>query len=99
MSKAKIFFIGVGNMGRPMAMNLLKAGHALTVHDVHPDKAEPLLAQTDLGLQHALRATELLGGLHGPRQVAAVQLGGGVPFGIAQMLRQTPGLGQSHVVE
>ena len=31
---AKIGFIGVGIMGKPMAKNLLKAGHELTVYDV-----------------------------------------------------------------
>ena len=30
----KIAFIGLGNMGAPMARNLLKAGHALTVFDL-----------------------------------------------------------------
>jgi 3-hydroxyisobutyrate dehydrogenase len=29
-----IAFIGLGNMGAPMARNLIKAGHALIVHDV-----------------------------------------------------------------
>ncbi len=31
---AQIGFIGVGNMGGPMAQNLLKAGHAVTVFDL-----------------------------------------------------------------
>jgi 3-hydroxyisobutyrate dehydrogenase len=31
----KIGFIGLGNMGAPMARNLLKAGHALTVFDLN----------------------------------------------------------------
>jgi 3-hydroxyisobutyrate dehydrogenase len=31
---AKIAFIGVGNMGAPMACNLIAAGHELTVYDV-----------------------------------------------------------------
>jgi 3-hydroxyisobutyrate dehydrogenase len=31
-----IGFIGLGNMGRPMARNLIKAGHALKVFDVVP---------------------------------------------------------------
>ena len=31
----KIAFIGLGNMGAPMAHNLLKAGHALTVFDLN----------------------------------------------------------------
>jgi 3-hydroxyisobutyrate dehydrogenase len=35
-------FIGLGNMGRPMAMNLAKHGFSLVVHDVDPAKVEPL---------------------------------------------------------
>jgi 3-hydroxyisobutyrate dehydrogenase len=31
----RIAFIGLGNMGAPMAHNLLKAGHTLTVYDVN----------------------------------------------------------------
>ena len=31
---AAIGFIGLGNMGAPMARNLLKAGHSLRVFDV-----------------------------------------------------------------
>src|SRR5688572_11744335 len=38
-------FIGLGNMGRPMALNLVKAGFALVVNDVDPAKVEPLRAQ------------------------------------------------------
>ncbi|MEC9083751.1 MAG: NAD(P)-binding domain-containing protein, partial [Pseudomonadota bacterium] len=30
---AKVTFIGLGNMGGPMASNLLKAGHEVTVFD------------------------------------------------------------------
>ena len=30
----KLGFIGVGNMGNPMALNLVKAGHSLLVHDI-----------------------------------------------------------------
>ena len=33
---AKISFIGVGNMGAPMANNLIQAGHELCVYDVVP---------------------------------------------------------------
>jgi 3-hydroxyisobutyrate dehydrogenase len=36
---ADIGFIGVGNMGRPMAANLVKAGHAVTVFDPVADAA------------------------------------------------------------
>lgn len=37
-----IGFIGVGTMGRPMAINLLKAGHRLTVFDVRAEVAQSL---------------------------------------------------------
>jgi len=35
-------FVGTGNMGRPMAANVLKAGHALTVFDLSPAATAPL---------------------------------------------------------
>src|SRR5690242_9059291 len=38
-------FVGLGNMGRPMALNLVKKGFALVVHDIDAAKVEPLLAQ------------------------------------------------------
>ncbi|WP_165423787.1 NAD(P)-dependent oxidoreductase [Ktedonosporobacter rubrisoli] len=31
-------FIGIGVMGRPMALNLLKAGHEVTIYARHPEK-------------------------------------------------------------
>ena len=39
-----IGFIGLGLMGRPMAMNLLQAGHALTVWNRTASRAEELVA-------------------------------------------------------
>ncbi|HZU68109.1 MAG TPA: NAD(P)-dependent oxidoreductase [Ktedonobacteraceae bacterium] len=41
----QIGFIGLGNMGQPMARNLLKAGFELRVYNRNPAKAEPLVAQ------------------------------------------------------
>jgi 2-hydroxy-3-oxopropionate reductase len=41
MSKDKIGFIGVGNMGGPMALNMVAAGHQLVVHDIRPDALKP----------------------------------------------------------
>src|SRR5699024_4153510 len=38
----KIAFIGLGHMGSPMALNLVKAGHALVVFDLVADAMEPL---------------------------------------------------------
>ncbi len=40
----KIGFIGVGNIGAPIAGQLLKAGHALVVHDLRRAAADELLA-------------------------------------------------------
>ncbi|MFH1481611.1 MAG: NAD(P)-binding domain-containing protein, partial [Pseudomonadota bacterium] len=39
----KIGFIGLGNMGGGMAANIMKAGYPLTVNDVRPEAAKPLL--------------------------------------------------------
>jgi 3-hydroxyisobutyrate dehydrogenase-like beta-hydroxyacid dehydrogenase len=38
----KVGFIGLGNMGLPMARNLLRAGHCVTVHNRTPGRAEQL---------------------------------------------------------
>jgi 3-hydroxyisobutyrate dehydrogenase-like beta-hydroxyacid dehydrogenase len=43
-SKAKIGVIGLGLMGRPMAMNLLKGGHPVTVWNRTPSRADELVA-------------------------------------------------------
>lgn len=39
---ARIGFIGLGNMGAPMATNLLKAGHTVSVFDIVPSAIPPL---------------------------------------------------------
>jgi 3-hydroxyisobutyrate dehydrogenase len=43
----QIGFIGIGVMGRPMTLNLLKAGHAVTIFARHPEKS---------GVQEVLQA-------------------------------------------
>lgn len=40
---AKIGFIGLGNMGGPMATNLVKAGHEIRVFDLNPDAIATLV--------------------------------------------------------
>lgn len=42
--KMKIGFIGLGIMGKPMAKNLLKAGHELFVYDFHQEAVAELAA-------------------------------------------------------
>ena len=39
----EIGFVGLGNMGRGMAANLIKAGHRVTVYNRSPAKSEALV--------------------------------------------------------
>ena len=68
-----LFFIGVGNMGNPMAANLLKAGYALTVHDVSWEKAQNLLSLgavwADSIAAGCANADVVMASLPGPPQV------------------------------
>ncbi len=41
----RVGFIGLGIMGQPMALNVLRAGYPLTVWNRTPSKADPLLAE------------------------------------------------------
>jgi len=75
----KVGFIGLGNMGNPMATNLIKAGHELTVHDLRRQAATNLL---EMGAQWADTPKDAVPGnevvftsLPVPRDVEAVVLG------------------------
>jgi 3-hydroxyisobutyrate dehydrogenase len=41
----RVAFIGVGNMGSPMAANLVRGGHAVRVYDIDADRAARVAAQ------------------------------------------------------
>ncbi|WP_025515991.1 3-hydroxyisobutyrate dehydrogenase [Bordetella trematum] len=56
---SSIAFIGLGNMGAPMALNLVKAGHALTVFDLSPNAVRQL---TDAGAHAAASAADAVKG-------------------------------------
>ena len=77
--KASIGFIGVGNMGNPMAANLIKAGYPISVFDRDAHKAKNLVA---LGANLASSIVELgkhsqvvICSLPGPAQVKEVMFG------------------------
>jgi 3-hydroxyisobutyrate dehydrogenase len=53
----KVAFIGVGNMGKPMAANIVKGGHELTVLDSEPGLAAQVAA--DIGATACARISEL----------------------------------------
>lgn len=77
----KIGLIGTGNMGNPMATNLIKAGHKLTVHDVRKESAINLM---EMGADWADAPKDTVPGtdvvftsLPYPRDIEAVVLGEG----------------------
>ena len=77
--KPSIGFIGVGNMGNPMAANLIKAGYSISVFDRDAHKAKNLVA---LGASLAPSIVELgkhsqvvICSLPGPAQVKEVMFG------------------------
>src|SRR5436309_6794991 len=43
--KERIGFVGLGQMGQPMALNLLQAGFELRVFDLDQERLGPLIAQ------------------------------------------------------
>lgn len=53
----KIGWIGLGNMGIPMVLNLIKAGYELTFYNRTPDKGKELIA---VGAKQAESLTELV---------------------------------------
>jgi 2-hydroxy-3-oxopropionate reductase len=85
----RVGFIGLGNIGKPMAINVAKAGFDLMVYDL---RSEPMRELTALGAQAARSADEV--GAHGEiievvvvddAQVEAVLLGeGGALSGAAR---------------
>ena len=84
----KIGFIGLGNMGGPMALNLIKAGHMLTVHDVRREVANPHLERGATWAASPRAAAQgadlIMTSLPGPAEVERVALGkGGVIEGAA----------------
>src|SRR5260370_19673672 len=84
----KIGFIGVGNIGAPIAGQLLRAGHALLVHDISRAAADRLLdagaiwskSPAALSAECEVVATCL----PGPAEMEAVCLG---PAGIVAHLK------------
>lgn len=75
----RVGFIGLGNMGHPMAANVLKSGHDLVVYDIRRETGRNL---EDAGakwaaspMDVAARSEVVLSSLPGPREVESVVLG------------------------
>lgn len=75
----KVGFIGLGTMGARIAMNAIKGGHELTVHDMSSQVAKPLLdagagwAETPAALADGVDV--IMMSLPGPKEFEAVTLG------------------------
>ena len=78
---ARIGFIGLGNMGLPMAQNLIKAGHEVEGVDVNPASVEKLKAAGGVAVEHAkvaaARADVVITMLPAGKEVREVYLGAG----------------------
>jgi len=76
---ARIGFIGLGNMGLPMAQNLIKAGHQVEGVDVNPASVEKLKAAGGVGVETAkiaaARADVVITMLPSGKEVRALYLG------------------------
>ena len=74
----KVGFIGLGMMGAKMAMNVIKAGHELTVHDVSSQVAKQHLDAgaiwADTPATVAAGADVIMLSLPGPKEFEAVTL-------------------------
>ena len=63
MNKLKLGFVGLGNMGNPLAMNLLKAGFQVSVFNRTKEKEAPLVAagaKAADSLKHLMETSELV---------------------------------------
>ena len=78
---ARIGFIGLGNMGLPMAQNLIKAGHQVEGVDVNPASLEKLKSAGGASVEFvkvaAARADVVITMLPSGKEVRAVYLGAG----------------------
>jgi len=76
---AEIAFIGLGNMGLPMAQNLVKAGHQLSGHDLVKSSVDKLLASGGVTEANAMaavaKAKVVMTMLPASRHVESIYLG------------------------
>jgi len=80
----KIGFIGVGNIGAPIAVQLLQAGHVPVVHAIRPGAASALLAAASSPAAVAADCEVVATCVPGPVEMEQVCLG---PAGIAERLK------------
>lgn len=89
---ANIAFIGLGNMGAPMAINLVKAGHAVKAFDLSADALAKVKAEGGLVAQSAQDAVAdaefIISMLPASQHVDALYLGTASQMGVLPNIRQ-----------
>ncbi len=79
--KETIGYIGLGNMGMPMARNLVRAGYPVVVHDIDPSRVRTLVgegaAAAESPAEMALRASVIFSSLPTGESVEDVAIGPG----------------------
>ena len=99
----RVGFIGLGTMGKNAAANLLRAGFPLTVHDIRPGAADPLVAMgaavADSPAAVLAASDVVVSMVYGPKEVTEVVRGtggflSGTPAGKVwiDMTTSSPGL-------
>jgi 3-hydroxyisobutyrate dehydrogenase-like beta-hydroxyacid dehydrogenase len=75
----KIAFIGLGNMGAPMALNIAKAQYSMLVNDLDKEKSAHLLKAGAVWANSAIEAVKgvdiVMTSLPGPKQVEELAIG------------------------
>ena len=98
-----IAFIGLGNMGSPMAINLVKAKHQVTVFDLMPDALETLRLAgahiADSAAEAVKGAEVVITMLPAGKHVIAVYLGSNQQAGILNLLEENTLLIDSSTID
>jgi len=101
---AEVAFIGLGNMGLPMALNLVRAGHGVTGFDLSPAAREAAtaagLALADSALDCVRQAQVVVTMLPAGKHVRAVweEIAGAVPEGALLIDSSTIDVGSARAV-
>ena len=93
MSKLNIGFIGLGNMGGPMAANLVKAGHSVRVFDLSAEAVKELVNHGASAAQSASdcahEADVLISMLPASKHVKSLYLGTDEQSGLIKVLSKS----------
>ncbi|HIC48911.1 MAG TPA: NAD(P)-dependent oxidoreductase, partial [Dehalococcoidia bacterium] len=78
MDQLNIGFIGLGNMGGGMCLNIIRTGYKVTVHDINKEAALPALEMGatwgDNPKELAQKCDVIFTSLPGPKEVEAVSI-------------------------